>query len=443
MKQNQSLPQAFNLGAEKALVAFCGGGGKSSLMFALAAQLAGRVLITSTTRMSSAQVANAAGSIPAVIYDYSDLPSVNHMAAEKVILYSGTLSAEKVSGIPIESPQLLLETFDFVLVEADGARMLPIKAPATHEPAMPQGTSLVVPVIGIDSINQPIQKTSHRPEILSRLLGKSLNDKLTVQDLARALIDKQGGLKLVPDDARVIPAINKVQTDKQLMAAREIAKRALLEPRIEQVLISQAHAAVPVKEVHKRVTGVILAAGQAARMGRSKQLLPWANTTILGQTINQVKQSAVLDTLVVAGHDAPAVMQIASAASVSSILNPRYAQGEMLSSLQAAVSQLNPEISAVLVLLADQPMIEPQTIDQLLHAYWQGQGTLIAPQYDGRRGNPVLIARRHFAELLQLPPGSAPRDLLKRHKVFLVAIDTPTVLQDIDSPQDYEQLKPK
>ncbi len=443
MKRKQSLLQAFNLGAEKALVAFCGAGGKSSLMFALAAQLSGRLLITSTTRMASTQIAKAAASLEATIVNYTNLSILEQRkAAKKLILFSGSLNEEKVSGIPKDMPVQLLQLFDFILVEADGARMLPIKAPAEHEPAIPDGTTLVVPVIGIDSLGHPIQETAHRPELLAALLGKTKSDILTRRDLAQVLIDRNGGLKNVPQNARVIPAINKVETDKQLKAARDIAQQILSEPRIEQVVISQAQSKTPVIEVHNRVTGVILAAGQSKRMGRSKQLLPWADTTVLGQTIHHVQDSAVHDILVVAGHEAAAVMEIASAAGVLAVINEQYAQGEMLSSLQTAVKKLKPQIAAVLVMLADQPMIHPETITRLLEAYWQGQGTLIAPTYQGRRGNPVLIDRRHFAELLTLPPGSAPRDLLKQYEVALVAVNSPAVLQDIDSPQDYARLKP-
>lgn len=115
----------------------------------------------------------------------------------------------------------------------------------------------------------------------------------------------------------------------------------------------------------------------------------------------------------------------------------------MLSSLQTAVSQLPHSSSAVLVMLADQPMVEPSTINILLEAYWQGRGGIIAPVYGSRRGNPVLIDRCHFDELLALPSSAAPRDLLKRHEVYLVPVQSQSVLQDIDNPEDYQQFKPQ
>jgi molybdenum cofactor cytidylyltransferase len=112
----------------------------------------------------------------------------------------------------------------------------------------------------------------------------------------------------------------------------------------------------------------------------------------------------------------------------------------MLSSLQTAVRHLPSYIDAVLVTLVDQPLVEPETIDHLLAAYWQGHGELIAPSFAGRRGNPVLIGRPHFDELLRLPVGKAPRDLLRRHEVYLVPAQSAAVLDDIDTMDDYRRL---
>jgi molybdenum cofactor cytidylyltransferase len=251
-------------------------------------------------------------------------------------------------------------------------------------------------------------------------------------------------VKSAPDGAQVIPFINKVETAAQLTAARQIARQVLREPRVAQVVIGAVKSEQPVREVHKRVTAILLAAGEAKRMGQTKQLLPWGDTTVLGQTLRNVQGSAVHDILVVSGHRAEAVEAIAKAAGVQVIHNRRYAAGEMLSSLQTAVRALPATISAVLVMLADQPMVEPATIDHLLKAYWQGRGELIAPVYEGQRGNPVLISRSYFAELLALPPGAAPRDLLKAHQaeLYLVPVASDTILRDLDRPEEYERWRP-
>lgn len=354
----------------------------------------------------------------------------------------GGTAGDKAVGVPPELPGAWLARpdVDFVLVEADGSRMRPIKAPAAHEPVIPAASTLVVPVVGIDALDGRFLDVTHRPEIANELLSV-VGERLSVGDVARLIAHPQGGLKGVPDGARVVPFINKVETAAQLSAARQIAHQLLHTPRIERVIIGAAKTEQPVREVHRRVTAVILAAGEGKRMGHhTKQLLPWGDTTVLGQTLHNVQQTAVQHTLVVTGHEAAAVEQIAHSARADTLHNPAYATGEMLSSLQTAVRALDESVTAVLVLLADQPMVQPETMDLLLEAYWQGLSDLIAPSFNGRRGNPVLIGRRFFAELLALPPGDAPRTLLRRHadQLHLVPVPTDNILRDLDSPEQYE-----
>lgn len=193
------------------------------------------------------------------------------------------------------------------------------------------------------------------------------------------------------------------------------------------------------------LTAVILAAGQAKRMGQTKQLLPWGNRTVLGQTIQHVQQSDVDDILVITGHEAEGVTAVAQAARIPTRFNPDYATGEMLSSLKTAVAHLQGHTDGVLVMLADQPMVLPDTLNQIIAPFRQGISQLIAPVRNGRRGNPVLIGSQFFDELLALPTDDAPRTLLKRHadQLHLVEVGTDSILRDLDDPAAYERWRPK
>ncbi len=451
-----NLRQALGLHGRNHLVAIVGGGGKTSLMFALARALPGGVLLTTTTRIFAAQMKLAA----AVCYTRNLAPLDKHLAQHGVCLVVGDVQGDKAFGVPPALPGQLLARpgVDFVLVEADGSRMRPIKAPAKHEPVIPPETTLVVPVMGIDALEGPIAAVAHRPELVLPLTDNRLpitdnrspitdNRKLTAAEAAVLLTHPRGGMKNVPPDARVIPFINKVETDERLASARQIAyhilRRQPLASRIPQVVLGAAQSGRPVRELHSRVTAVILAAGRASRMGRPKQLLPWGETTVLGQTIRNLKKTAVHDILVISGYEANKVETIALQEGVNALRNTEYVSGEMISSLQTAARQLPTWVTAVLVCLADQPMVPPAVVNQLLFAYWQGKGNLIAPEFAGRRGNPVLIGREHFAELLSLTPDEAPRTLLQRHPadLHLVPVATETVLHDLDSPEDYERWR--
>jgi molybdenum cofactor cytidylyltransferase len=180
-------------------------------------------------------------------------------------------------------------------------------------------------------------------------------------------------------------------------------------------------------------------------MGRPKQLLPWGETTVLGQVLQNLQRSRIDDLLVVTGHVAAAVAAEAQKVGVRTIHNPAYQSGEMLSSIQAGVRDLPAGYAAILVMLADQPMITSKTIDCLLDAYRTCCGALVAPVYQGRRGNPVIIDQQYFGELLALPPGSAPRELLQKHEsaLCLVPVEEAGVLIDIDRPEMYARWRPE
>jgi molybdenum cofactor cytidylyltransferase len=295
---------------------------------------------------------------------------------------------------------------------------------------------------------------------VAALTGSGLGDVLTETAVATLLTHPNGGAKNKPPTAKLIPLINKVETETQLAQARRIAAMALRQPHVERVVIAalrrtQSDNGQPttdhfppssVIEVRQPVTAVILAAGLGSRMGQAtKQLLPWGDTTVLGQTLRHVGQSDVTDVLVVSGHEAAKIEAVAAAAGAAAVYNADYATGEMLSSLQTAVRHLPPTCAAVLVLLADQPMVPPAVINQLLTAFAQGKSDLIAPVFGGKRGNPVLIGRRYFAELLALPTDAAPRTLLQRHaaRLHLEEVGTDVVLRDLDRLEDYEREKPK
>jgi molybdenum cofactor cytidylyltransferase len=452
-----SLLTAFDIGDQPELIAIVGGGGKTSLMFTLAKALPGRVVITTTTRIFAAQMKLA----PAVCTT-SDLTLLTtHLAQHGACLVIGEVQGDKALGVDPSLPGQLLARpdVDYVIVEADGSRMRPIKAPAAHEPVIPPDATLVIPVVGIDALDGPLDKVAHRPELVRTVISKQYSvaskqfsdaeSLLSVEDVAALLVHPEGGLKGVPERARVIPLINKVETAEQLTLARQIAHHALrhspLATRHSQpnhIVIGAIRTPQPICEVQRRVTAVILAAGEAKRMGQMKQLLPWGDTTVLGQTIRQTKQSLVHEVWTVSGHRAEEVEDIAIQENIYVLRNRQYASGEMLSSLQMAVAQFPPHTAAVLVMLADQPMVEPETINQLLIAFWQGKGQLIAPAYKDKRGNPVLIGRSHFPQLLALPVGDAPRTLLQKHPVHLVPVTSDSILRDLDRPEDYERERP-
>ncbi len=229
------LREALGIDGKSGLVSIVGGGGKSSLLFALAACLPGRVVMSTTTRMFASQMDLAES-----VCRLSDANWEARLdASDSNLLVVGRLEGDRAVGVPRELPAdwLARRGVDWVVVEADGSRMLPVKAPAAHEPVVPTETDLLIVVAGIDALAGPIRDVAHRPGLVSAIVGLGTDVALTPEALAAVLTSREGGLKSVPDRARAVLFINKVESSSQREAARAVACAALAEPRVERIVI--------------------------------------------------------------------------------------------------------------------------------------------------------------------------------------------------------------
>lgn len=219
------------------LVALVGGGGKTSLMLALGRALASaglRAVLTTTTRLAAGELALA----PALSAPADEEGLAAALAAHGCCLLAQPSGDGKAAGVPPATPRRLLARpdVDVVIVEADGAAQRPVKAPAAHEPALPQGATLLVVMAGIDALAAPIAETAHRPERVAALAGLSPGQRLTPAALARLLGDAAGGLKGLPPRARAALFLNKVEDETQAAQAAEVARLALARGAFERVL---------------------------------------------------------------------------------------------------------------------------------------------------------------------------------------------------------------
>lgn len=192
------------------------------------------------------------------------------------------------------------------------------------------------------------------------------------------------------------------------------------------------------------IGAVVLAAGLANRMGQPKVLLPWGDgETILGHILTELAQAGAAHTLVVTGHLADNVRAVAQQHGAAAVHNPDYAAGEMLSSLQTGLRALPMSVTAALVVLGDQPRLQASIVKQVIERYQAGRASIVAPSYQMRRGHPILIDRALWNEILTLPENKVLRDVINAHKaeIAYVSVDTDSVLQDVDTPQEYEEEK--
>src|ERR1039458_3869357 len=117
------------------------------------------------------------------------------------------------------------------------------------------------------------------------------------------------------------------------------------------------------------ISAIVPAAGQSLRMGTSKQLLPFAGTTVIGRIVDQVLASCVEDVCVVVGHQADLVRQALDGRPVRFAVNPNYHQSDMLASIRCGLAELPHDCRAMLIAIGDQPSLTSGLIDSLHDAF--------------------------------------------------------------------------
>ena len=219
------------------------------------------------------------------------------------------------------------------------------------------------------------------------------------------------------------------------------------------------------------ITALILAAGQSTRMGQPKMLLPWGETTVLGQVIETIQRAGIAEILVVTGGARADVESIAEKYGVRTIFNEGFASGEMLSSIQVGLQELAPSAlkgtspksamnilddkgdslggfgggrEGVLIVLGDQPQVQERSVQAVISRFEKTEANLIVPSYQMRRGHPWLVASPLWGEILAMWGNESPRDFLNHHsaEIEYVNVDNPSILADLDTPDDYLKSHP-
>jgi molybdenum cofactor cytidylyltransferase len=182
------------------------------------------------------------------------------------------------------------------------------------------------------------------------------------------------------------------------------------------------------------VSAILLAAGEAKRMGKPKQLMPLGKTTMVEQTIDNLTNSGVNEVIVVLGHKAEEIMKKISASSVKIVVNPTYRQG-MGTSIAAGLKFIDSRTQAVMLALADQPFVDSQTLNKLIAEFESHHKGIAIPTYKGRRGHPLIFSLKYKTQLSRLKGDIGGREIIKEHPedVLEVAVDCEGIIIDIDT----------
>ena len=188
---------------------------------------------------------------------------------------------------------------------------------------------------------------------------------------------------------------------------------------------------------------IILAAGASTRMGTPKQLLLYRGRSFVRHFCDVAIASVCQPITVVLGANAEQIKPEISQLPVQIVENQQWAEG-MSSSIRVGLEALlgvNQNLEAVAIALCDQPFVSSQTLDRIVEAYHFTGKPIIASEYAGTLGVPVLFSHTLFSEIMALKSNEGAKQLIKRHIHEVFSIPFPEGSIDIDTPNDYDQLQ--
>jgi molybdenum cofactor cytidylyltransferase len=190
----------------------------------------------------------------------------------------------------------------------------------------------------------------------------------------------------------------------------------------------------------KAVSALVLAAGESTRMGTTKQLMKLGQKTILEQTVDNILNSEVSEVIVVLGHKADKAAKLLKDRPVIVAVNKNYQQG-ISTSITAGLKFIKPDAEGILFALADQPFVDPDTLNQLIKEFLKNNKGIIIPVFQERRGNPTIFSKKYKREFLSIHGDVGGREIISRHPedILEVRVQCPGVLADLDTVEDYQR----
>jgi molybdenum cofactor cytidylyltransferase len=187
---------------------------------------------------------------------------------------------------------------------------------------------------------------------------------------------------------------------------------------------------------------VVLAAGNAKRMGQSKQLLPWGNSTLLGSIIRNVLLTDAGVFFAVLGAYQNEITEKINFSKTNILINENWQKG-LGSSIALAIEEIDqkyPDVNAVLFVLADQPFISHFHLNAMLKLHQKEEEIIVITTKEDYKGVPVLFPGQYFPELMSLCGDEGAKEVIKRNKSQIREAKTKDDIIDIDTFESYHAL---
>ena len=442
-------------------MAFVGAGGKSTAMFTSARELSTNqkgkapnnpVFVTTTTHLGSWQ-AELADQI-VLINSTFDVTKLEKNLQNGITLLIGGEENNRLSGI---TARLLNQVYRLsenhhlsLLIEADGSKTRPLKAPANHEPVIPEFTNTVVTVAGLTGLGRPCTtEWVHRPGIFAELSGLHLGDLISVEAIVNFLRDKDGGIKNIPAETRRVLLLNQADTNSMKSQGKEISEQltqdyhsiviASLRRENTDVRNQSSNEEYDIHAVVEQIAGIVLAAGGSSRFGGAKQLLLWKKEPIVRHVIDTAIKAGLNPVVVVVGSSGEEIKNVISDFPVRIVSNDHWMTG-VSTSIREGLSILPKRLGGGIFLQADQPQASPLLIKSLIELHQKTLSPIIAPQIHGQRGTPVLFDSITFDDLNLLEGDIGGKAIFSKYPVEWILWHDKNQLIDIDTPTDYQKF---
>ena len=186
------------------------------------------------------------------------------------------------------------------------------------------------------------------------------------------------------------------------------------------------------------IVGVVLGAGRSSRFGTPKQLLPFGDTTMLGQVVRNANASSLDRVVMVLGRASGELRGSVDFGRAVVVDNIAYGTG-CASSLLAGMDAAGEDCEALVLLLGDQPGVRAEFVDAVLSEWRSSRPWASVTSYGGELGHPFVFAREAFEQLRGLHGDKAVWKLIEAYpqRVHRVEIESP-LPPDVDTPEDYE-----
>ena len=385
---------------EHAVISVVGAGGKTSLIFAWARELADAgksVVITTTTHMYRPERMEE-GNIRIVVSDDPERP-------------------DKVTAPPAEILEGLREKADVVLIEADGSRRMPLKWPADREPVIPDYTDITVCVAGLSALGG---KTADVVYNAAGLPERFQRDTVDMNLMHAVISSRDGGQKGVRGDFRVF--MNQVDDDIDRLAAAY---------RLQQIfaVMGIQSAWGSLKPDEPKIAIILEAAGDSKRFGSNKLLhIMDDGRPMIASILDAVRPLEAYKKILVTQYDEVAAM----AADMEVVMNDRPDLG-ISRSMQLGL-EAGGDADAFMFCVCDQPGLTASTIERLIGEYKKGTAGIVSLAWQGKMCNPKIFSSRYKEELMCLSGDTGGRQILASHKddILLVEAESEDEVKDID-----------